>query len=81
MKQKKSAPKTTTSVEEAFLVGTLQIEASPQEQEALKKARELVLKKTSCVKEIDAILEKYGATIGVNPNSPISRPEVVVSIL
>jgi hypothetical protein len=67
-------PKTAALVEDVF-------EASPQEQEALKKARELGLKKISCAKEIDAILEKYGATMGVNPNSPISRPEIVVSIL
>lgn len=56
------------------------IELNPQEEKHIKDLREREIKKGECAREVDAVLKKHGATIGVNQNSPIGRPEVIITI-
>lgn len=73
MPQENSTPEVETPINEA-------IELNPQEQKAIEDLREREAKKIACNKDLNALLDKYGATLGVNPNSTIANPQAIVLI-
>ena len=72
-------PQENTTPEAALPVNEV-IEVSPQEQKAIQDLRERETKRIACNEELSTLLNKYGATLGVNPNSTIGNPQAVVII-
>ena len=71
------APKKETPKKEST---TKSVKISPQEEQVLKAQRAKQKAEKDCVAEVQAILEKYGAKLAVNRNSPIGNPSVIISI-
>lgn len=73
MSQKKINSKSKAPVNEV-------IELNPQEQKTIENLRERAAKRVACNKDLEDLLNKYGATLGVNPNSTIGNPQAIILI-
>jgi hypothetical protein len=49
-----------------------------EDQFAIQRLLAENLARRKCKQEIDIILKKYGATLMVNPDSPISNPQIII---
>ena len=49
-----------------------------EEQDLLDKVRDNKKRELDCQKEIVEVLEKYGCNLSVDPNSPISKPLIMI---
>ena len=57
------------------------LELDAEEQQAIAQMRIRKQKQLDCEAEIVAVLNKFGANLYVDPNSPIGNPSIAVQIV
>lgn len=57
------------------------LQLSPEELAILKRQRAADKRRKECSMAIQEILQKYNATVVVDPQSPFGRPAIVVQLL
>lgn len=55
-------------------------ELDEKEKQLIQQKRDLNSKKLECTEKIQEILKEYGATLLINPNSPIGNPQIIINL-